>query len=127
MVSPQQTVLEFELERKMRKRAGKTVTITDYKAAGKVPQMPPLNWDEVCTLFTMWALLLKMLFGKKQCAFARPQRHQAAYFVADRDQTQIHLDLFEGIGCARRRAVSPLRPRQGGHMTQPPMPDQVRE
>ena len=41
------------------------MTLADYKAAEKVPRMPPLRWDEVCTLFTTWALLLKMFFGKK--------------------------------------------------------------
>ena len=38
--------------------------MADCKAAEKAPRMPPLRWDEVCTLFTTWALLLKMLFGK---------------------------------------------------------------
>ena len=57
--------IELEMEWERRKRAGKNVTTADYKAAEKAPRMPPLRWDEVCTLFTTWALLLKMLFGEK--------------------------------------------------------------
>ena len=41
------------------------MTTSDYKAVEKAPRMPPLRWDEVCTLFTTWALLLKTLFGEK--------------------------------------------------------------
>ena len=41
------------------------MTTTDYKAVEKAPRMPPLRWDEVCTLFTIWTLLLKMLFGEE--------------------------------------------------------------
>ena len=57
-------IIQMELERERRMRAGKHVTLADYKAAEKVPRMPPLRWDEVCTLFTTWALLLKMLVGR---------------------------------------------------------------
>jgi hypothetical protein len=57
--------LSWKWSGKRRKRAGKNVTTADYKATEKAPRMPPLRWDEVCTLFTTWALLLKMLFGEK--------------------------------------------------------------
>ncbi len=43
----------------------KNVTTAHYKAVEKAPRMPPLRWDEVCLLFTTWALLLKMLFGER--------------------------------------------------------------
>jgi len=58
-------VMGSEWQRRL--RAGKNVTTADYKAAEKAPRMPPLRWDEVCMLFTTWALLLKMLFGPR-CA-----------------------------------------------------------
>ena len=29
--------------------------MADHKAAEKAPRMPPLRWEELCTLFTMWA------------------------------------------------------------------------
>ena len=41
------------------------MTTADYNAAEKAPRMPPLRLDEVCTLFTILALLMKMLFGEK--------------------------------------------------------------
>ena len=31
------------------------MTMADHKAAEKAPRMPPLRWEELCTLFTMWA------------------------------------------------------------------------
>ena len=54
------------MEWEKRKRAGKNVTTADYKAAEKAPRMLPLRWDEMCTLFMTWALLLKMQWLAKQ-------------------------------------------------------------
>ena len=58
-------IIELELEREKRKQAGKNVTIADYEAVRKALWMPPLRWDEVCTLFATWSLLLRLLFGTK--------------------------------------------------------------
>ena len=58
-------IIELDAEWERRRRVGKNVTTADYKAAEKAPRMPPLRWDEVCLLFTTWALMLKMLFGKR--------------------------------------------------------------
>ena len=58
-------IIELEAEWDRRKKAGKNVTTADYKAAEKAPRMPPLKWEEVCLLFTTWALLLKMLFTER--------------------------------------------------------------
>ena len=34
-------IIQMELERERRMRAGKNVTLADYKAAEKAPRMPP--------------------------------------------------------------------------------------
>ena len=62
-------IIELEAEWERRKRAGKNVTTADYKAAEKAPRMPPVKWEEVCLLFTTWALLLKMLFTNRNAHF----------------------------------------------------------
>ena len=42
----------------------------DIKVAERAPRMPPLKWEEVCMLFTTWALLLEMLFTHKNAHLA---------------------------------------------------------
>ena len=61
----EEEIILMDAEWERRRRAGKNVTTADYKAAEKAPRMPPLRWDEVCLLFTTWALMLKMLFGER--------------------------------------------------------------
>ena len=61
----EEEIILMDAEWERRKRAGKNVTTADYKAAEIAPRLPPLRWDEVCMLFTTWALMLKMLFGER--------------------------------------------------------------
>ena len=43
MTRTEDKIIELELEQERRKRAGKNVTIADYKVAEKAPRMPPLE------------------------------------------------------------------------------------
>jgi len=53
----------MEEEAQLRKDTKHTLTYTDAKKAKKQPRFPPGHMEEVLTLFTMYSLVLRVMFG----------------------------------------------------------------